>query len=103
MRKAIRVATLVLAGACGDDDSPTVDAPPAIPDAGATTPDAVFYYRFHSPVILSECDPQTPIAIRLPDGSRGPTRQHIHAVVRTPNGHDYGKDLVRQLLLAHEH
>ena len=70
---------------------------------GATTPDAVFYYRIHSPVILIEFDHQTPIAIRLPDGSRGPTRQHIHAVVRTPNGNDYGKDLLRQHLAAHKH
>jgi hypothetical protein len=67
---------------------------------GKTDPDAVFYYRIHSPVILIEFDHQTPIAIRLPDGSRGPTRQHIHAVVRTPNGNDYGKDLLRQHLLA---
>ena len=37
---------------------------------GATSPDAVFYYRIHSPVILIEFDHQTPIAIRLPDGSR---------------------------------
>jgi Protein of unknown function (DUF3500) len=70
---------------------------------GATTPDAVFYYRIHSPVILIEFDHQTPIGIRLPDGSRGPTRQHIHAVVRTPNGNDYGKDLLRQHLLTHKH
>jgi len=70
---------------------------------GATTPDAVFYYRIQSPVILIEFDHQTPIGIRLPDGSRGPTRQHIHAVVRTPNGNDYGKDLLRQHLLTHPH
>jgi len=70
---------------------------------GATTPDAVFYYRIHSPVVLIEFDHQTPIGIRLPDGSRGPTRQHIHAVVRTPNGNDYGKDLLRQHLLTHPH
>jgi hypothetical protein len=70
---------------------------------GATTPDAVFYYRIQSPVILFEFDHQTPIAIRLPDGSRGPTRQHIHAVVRTPNGNDYGKDLLRQHLATHPH
>jgi hypothetical protein len=25
-----------------------------------------------------------------------PTHQHIHTVVRTPNGNDYGKDLLRQ-------
>jgi uncharacterized protein DUF3500 len=70
---------------------------------GATTPDAVFYYRIQSPVILIEFDHQTPIGIRLPDGSRGPTRQHIHAVVRTPNGNDYGKDLLRQHLATHPH
>jgi hypothetical protein len=28
-----------------------------------------------------------------------PTGTHIHAVVRTPNGNDYGKHLLRQLLL----
>jgi hypothetical protein len=28
--------------------------------------------------------------------SREPTRDHIHAVVRTPNGNDYGKDLLKQ-------
>lgn len=70
---------------------------------GAATPDAVFYYRIQSPVILIEFDHQTPIAIRLPDGSRGPTRQHIHAVMRTPNGNDYGKDLLRQHLATHPH
>jgi hypothetical protein len=70
---------------------------------GGTAPDAVFYYRIQSPVILIEFDHQTPIGIRLPDGSRGPTRQHIHAVVRTPNGNDYGKDLLRQHLLTHPH
>ncbi len=32
-----------------------------------------------------------------------PTRQHIHVVVRTPNGNDYGKDLLRQHLEAHPH
>ena len=25
-----------------------------------------------------------------------PSRNHIHTVVRTPNGNDYGKDLLRQ-------
>jgi hypothetical protein len=61
---------------------------------GQTSSDAVFYYRVHSPVILIEFDHQTPIAMReLP---RVPTRQHIHSVVRTPNGNDYGKDLLRQ-------
>ena len=30
-------------------------------------------------------------------------RQHIHVVVRTPNGNDYGKDLLRQHYERHPH
>ena len=55
--------------------------------------DSVFYYRIHSPVILIEFDHQRPIALGR---SRTPTRNHAHSVVRTPNGNDYGKDLLRQ-------
>ena len=32
---------------------------------------------------------------------RGRTTQHIHTVVRTPNGNDYGKDLLRQHYAQH--
>ncbi len=61
---------------------------------GDTTDDAVFYYRVHSPVVLIEFDHQRPVFMRsLP---RTPQRQHVHAVMRTPNGNDYGKDLLRQ-------
>jgi len=60
---------------------------------GESGPESVFYYRIHSPVILIEFDHQTPVALQ---GPRVPGRQHIHAVVRTPNGNDYGKDLLRQ-------
>jgi len=56
--------------------------------------EAVFYYRIHSPVVLIEFDHQRPVFMRsLP---RTPQRQHIHAVIRTPNVNDYGKDLLRQ-------
>ena len=65
---------------------------------GAASDTSVFYYRIHSPVILIEFDHQTPVAI---PGPRVPGRQHIHSVVRTPNGNDYGKDLLRQHLEAH--
>jgi len=65
---------------------------------GETGPDAVFYYRIQSPVILIEFDHQGPIAL---PGPRVPGRQHIHSVVRTPNGNDYGKDLLRQHYEAH--
>ena len=63
---------------------------------GGTGDDAVFYYRIHSPVILIEFDHQRPVGIRHLVEGRAPIRQHIHAVVRTPNGNDYGKDLLRQ-------
>jgi hypothetical protein len=69
---------------------------------GGTSPDAVFYYRVQSPVVLIEFDHQRPVA--LPGAAAGvPTRQHIHTVVRTPNGNDYGKDLLRQHLARHPH
>jgi hypothetical protein len=68
---------------------------------GDVGPLATFYYRVHSPVILIEFDHQSPIAL---DGPRGvPDRRHVHSVVRTPNGNDYGKDLLRQHYEAHAH
>ena len=62
---------------------------------GGTDRASVFYYRIHSPVVLIEFDHQRPANLRG-IGANGPTRQHIHTVVRTPNGNDYGKDLLRQ-------
>lgn len=61
---------------------------------GGVGDDAVFYYRIHSPVVLIEFDHQGPIALGGP--RQVPTRRHVHSVVRTPNGNDYGKDLLRQ-------
>jgi hypothetical protein len=60
----------------------------------------VFYYRIQSPVILIEFDHQTPVAL---EGPRVPTRRHVHTIVRTPNGNDYGKDLLRQHYEQHRH
>jgi hypothetical protein len=54
----------------------------------------VFYYRIHNPVIYIEFDHQGPVALGGPRAVA--TRNHIHSVVRTPNGNDYGKDLLRQ-------
>ena len=59
---------------------------------GGADATSVFYYRIHSPVILVEFDHQRGIAL---DNDQ-PSRDHIHTVVRTPNGNDYGKDLLRQ-------
>lgn len=68
---------------------------------GKTDEDAVFYYRIHSPVMLIEFDHQSPVGV--PSEAKGPVRNHIHTVVRTPNGNDYGKDLLRQHLEQHHH
>ncbi|MGI8553740.1 MAG: DUF3500 domain-containing protein [Dehalococcoidia bacterium] len=59
---------------------------------GSAGEDGVFYYRLHSPVILIEFDHLPGIALDNDE----PSRNHIHTVVRTPNGNDYGKDLLRQ-------
>lgn len=67
---------------------------------GETEPEGVFYYRVHSPVILIEFDHQRRIA---PQRGQTPVREHIHTVVRTPNGNDYGKDLLRQHYEKHHH
>ena len=70
---------------------------------GETNDDSVYYYRIHSPVILVEFDHETPVGLRhlYPPGV--PYREHIHSVVRTPNGNDYGKDLLRQHYQQHPH
>ena len=55
-------------------------------------------------VTLIEFDHQRPANLaRFAKDPKAPTRQHIHCVVRTPNGNDYGKDLLRQHLQAHPH
>jgi hypothetical protein len=59
---------------------------------GGADEESVFYYRIHSPVILIEFDHQRGIAF----DNDAPSRHHIHTVVRTPNGNDYGRDLLRQ-------
>ena len=61
----------------------------------------MFYYRVHSPVILIEFDHQTrhrPRRERAAPSGTTSTR-----VVRTPNGNDYGKDLLRQHYEQHKH
>ena len=70
---------------------------------GATEDDAVFYYRIQSPVILIEFDHQNPVGTLQKNQPGVPTRDHIHTVVRTPNGNDYGKDLLAQHLATHPH
>jgi len=71
---------------------------------GKTDPGAVFYYRIQSPVVLIEFDHQLPANLRqLAANPNVPNHEHIHVVVRTPNGNDYGKDLLRQHYAQHPH
>jgi fructose-1,6-bisphosphatase/inositol monophosphatase family enzyme len=59
---------------------------------GGFDDEAPFYYRVHSPVILIEFDHHPGVVF----DNEVPTRHHVHTVVRTPNGGDYGADLLRQ-------
>lgn len=68
---------------------------------GRSATDSVFYYRIHSPVVLIEFDHLTPQGTRTTTSPDGPTRDHIHTIVRTPNGNDYGRDLLAQHLASH--
>ncbi|HET6932213.1 MAG TPA: DUF3500 domain-containing protein [Candidatus Acidoferrum sp.] len=71
---------------------------------GGTQDSSAFYYRIQSPVILIEFDHQRPANLaKFAKDPNMPTQQHIHCVVRTPNGNDYGKDLLRQHYVAHPH
>jgi hypothetical protein len=73
---------------------------------GETKDSSAFYYRVHSPVVLIEYDAQSPLAYGTKGGMGGPngtpTQQHIHTIIRTPNGGDYGVDLLK-LHLDNDH
>lgn len=61
-----------------------------------------FFFRIQSPVIIIEFDHEG--SINLPNSrSDVPIRKHVHTVVRTPNGNDYGRDLLRQHYERHPH
>ena len=51
-----------------------------------------FYYKVHNPVIIAEFDQHPGIFLDNDEAERF----HSHLVIRTPNGNDYGKDLLRQ-------
>jgi hypothetical protein len=51
-----------------------------------------FYYKIHSPVVLIEFDHHSGVFLTNTE----PAKCHVHTVVRTPNGNDYGRDLLRQ-------
>jgi hypothetical protein len=51
-----------------------------------------FYYRVQSPVVFIEFDHHAGVFLTNPE----PAKFHVHTIVRTPNGNDYGFDLLRQ-------
>ena len=64
---------------------------------GGIEADSTFYYRIHSPVVLIEFEHLRGVSF----DNDAPARTHIHSIVRTPNGNDYGKDLLRQHHASH--
>ena len=56
-----------------------------------------YYYKVHSPVLMIEFDMHRGIFL----DNNEPEKFHVHTMVRTPNGNDYGKDLLRQHLEQH--
>lgn len=66
---------------------------------GGSAEQEPFYYRIHSPVVLIEFDHHPGIVF----ANDKPTRHHIHTIIRTPNGGDYGADLLAEHYKAHHH
>ncbi|NUT71356.1 DUF3500 domain-containing protein [Pseudarthrobacter sp. C4D7] len=51
-----------------------------------------FYFRVQSPVVVLELDHHTGVFL----SNEEPAPFHMHTVVRTPNGNDYGRELLRE-------
>ncbi|GAC1378550.1 MAG: DUF3500 domain-containing protein [Marmoricola sp.] len=64
---------------------------------GAADNESAFYYKMHSPVVLVEYDNHSGIFL---DNDK-PEPFHVHTIVRTPNGGDYGKALLSQHYAMH--
>ena len=58
-----------------------------------------FYYRVQSPVVLAEFDHHPGVVF----DNAEPSRHHTHAIIRVPNGGDYGADLLGQHHERFEH
>jgi uncharacterized protein DUF3500 len=64
---------------------------------GGWLPPEVFYYRLQSPVLIAEVDHHCGVFL----DHDTPMPFHVHTVLRTPHGNDYGRAWVRQW--QHEH
>ena len=59
---------------------------------GGTDDHSPFYYRIQSPVSIIEFDHHAGVFL----GNTEPEKFHIHTIIRTPNGNDYGMDVLRR-------
>jgi hypothetical protein len=59
---------------------------------GGAQPGDVFYYRLQSPVLIAELDHHCGVFLDYDT----PQPFHVHTVLRTPHGNDYGRAWVRQ-------
>lgn len=59
---------------------------------GGHQPGDVFYYRIQSPVVIAELDHHGGVFLDY----NTPQPFHVHTVLRTPHGNDYGRAWVRQ-------
>ena len=59
---------------------------------GGSAPGDVFYYRIQSPVVIAELDHHCGVFLDYDT----PKPFHVHTVLRTPHGNDYGRAWVRQ-------
>ena len=59
---------------------------------GGFEEESAFYYRIQSPVVFIEFDHHGGVFLT----NEMPAKFHVHTIVRTPNGNDYGIDLLRQ-------
>jgi hypothetical protein len=60
--------------------------------SGGIGEDDAFYYRIQSPVLMIEFDHHKGVLLT----NESPQRFHIHTIIRTPNGNDYGTQLLRR-------
>jgi len=61
-----------------------------------TTPP--FYYKIHSPVVMLEFDHHSGVFLTNDE----PRKCHVHTIARTPNGNDYGRELLRLYLATQD-
>ena len=64
---------------------------------GGHAPGDVFYYRVQSPVLIAELDHHCGVFLDYTT----PKPFHVHTVLRTPHGNDYGRAWVRQWQADH--